>query len=73
MNVKFKDVGRGKKCFDVTMPELEYDSLYKAVKKAGALGSRDIEFMFDHDTNQGTVVVGGFRQVGTFSCHEESA
>jgi hypothetical protein len=67
MTVQFSNVGRGQKSWAVEMPHLDYSALYRAVKKAGALGSRDVDFEWDSETQTGAIFVGGFRQVGSFT------
>lgn len=67
--VKFKNLGRWKATFEASIKELDHGSLLKAVRPY--LMSRDVEFSVDPDTNEGRVLVGGFRAVGTFKVLEE--
>ena len=64
ITVEFSEVGRDKRKFTASMAELDHSCLYRAVKRAKAIMSKDIEFMADPDSNAGTVVVGGCRIVG---------
>lgn len=66
MTVQFENVGRNKKSWTADIEEINGDLLMRQIRKHGALGSRDVSFLWDDDTNEGVVVVGGFRQVGTF-------
>lgn len=66
MIIKFENVGRDRKTWEQTIPSFDTQTLYKAVKKQGALGSLGIEFEYDPETNTGDIYAG-FRQVGTFS------
>ncbi len=60
--VRFNKVGRTKKTWEVTLPDYTAEALVAEVSASGALLSGDI----DCDIETGTVLVGGFRQVGTF-------
>lgn len=71
MKVQFQNVGHSKKTWDAEILNLEHGSLFRAVKKAGALGSNGIEFEYDDVANQGDIYVGGFRHVGTFAVVRE--
>lgn len=64
--VYFKDVGGGKKSWEVTLTSLDFRSLLRAVKKEHAIGSRYPEFILD-ETNQLGSIFCGFRCCGTFS------
>lgn len=47
------------------MPDLEYGTLYREVKRKKALASKTIEF---HD---GVILIGGFRHAGTYYAEED--
>lgn len=65
--VIFVSVGRDHKSWETTLEQMPTEAiLEKLVRKSGALGSRDIECVFDEDLEYGTVIVGGFRPVGSF-------
>lgn len=75
MVILFENVGRGKRTFEIEAPgewtprTLNVDKLAKLARKvraAGGLMSRDVDFTYDDTTRTGTVLVGGFRPVGTF-------
>jgi hypothetical protein len=69
--VTFAGVGRAKKSWVSTLDHMpSEDELVKFVRKAKALGSNDIECVFDEDLEHGIVVVGGFRPVGAFRVEE---
>lgn len=65
MKVHFSNVGRDKKSFTAEIDELCHDKMLKIIRKY--VLSRDVEFHTKPpDHNTGTIVVGGFREVGTF-------
>jgi hypothetical protein len=64
MKVKFTDVGRLKKSWEVETKEIDYNFLYRQVKKNGALHSSDLDFY-----DNGTITAGG-RRVGMFEVAE---
>lgn len=64
MKVKFKEIGRNKDNWESECEELTYEWLYSQVKRY--LMSDNIDFSED-----GTVLVGGFRPVGKFEVVEE--
>lgn len=66
MKVRFSEVGRDKRSWESELADLSYGELLRAVKKAGALGSRGIDFDFNDETQRGLIWVGGFRPVGAF-------
>ena len=66
MKVEFTNVGRNKKSWIADLPVVNDARLHEAVKKSGALASRDIDFTFEDDEQSGEVLVGGFRAVGTW-------
>lgn len=70
--VRFSAVGRGKKSWSSTVSEFPSDAdLAKLVRKSKALGSNDIECVFDDESLEyGTVFVGGLRAVGAFKVEE---
>lgn len=59
---EFWDIGRGKAKATIVV-EQQTDFL-KAVRPY--LASREIDFDYDAEANLGTVLVGGFRDVGKF-------
>lgn len=69
--VIFVSVGRYHKSWETTLDQMPTEAiLVKLVRKSGALGSFDIECVFDDDLEYGTVIVGGFRPVGSFRVEE---
>ena len=72
MIVLFENVGRAKKTWASTVDAIEGDTLLREVRKHGALGSRDVSFLWDDETSEGVVVVGGFRHVGSFRLVEST-
>lgn len=63
--VQFIDVGRGKKCWNQTFQQEPTEPIIeRAVKKSGALMSRDIEAVFD--CADAGFIAAGFRPVGRF-------
>lgn len=72
MKLLFENVGREKRTFEIeadgewTPRVLDRDTLATKIRAAGRLMSSDVDFTFDDATKTGTVLVGGFRPVGTF-------
>lgn len=66
MKVFFENVGRDKRNWSAECKkDLDYDWLYSQVKSK--LLSSDIDFYLDrNDDHKGIIVVGGFREVGSF-------
>lgn len=62
--VKFENVGRGKMKWEMTLPNLEYKTLLKAVKQRHAIASRYPEFVIDDD-GSGSIFCG-FHFCGSF-------
>jgi hypothetical protein len=62
--VKFKDVGRNHKTWEVELPDTEPETLAKEARKAGLLSSV-VDCMGGH------VMVGGWRTVGTYEVLDE--
>lgn len=69
MKIKFTEVGRDKKSWSEDIPcvngLLSAKAMVKSIKKHRALASNGIEFLED-----GTIVVGGFREVGRWAFDE---
>ena len=65
--VRFENVGRDRKTWEVELCEIDYPSLYQAVKKKKALASKEIDFdWIGNDDTKGIVLAGG-REVGRFT------
>lgn len=60
MRIKFVDVGRNKRNWEVECAELTYDFMYKQVKSMSGILSQEVDFM-----DNGSILVG-FRSVGKF-------
>jgi hypothetical protein len=67
ITIIFHDVGRGKLCWKEEVESLSDKTLLKCIKSRHALASNTVEFYWNEDQCSGTIVVGGFRTVGTFS------
>lgn len=65
--VRFENVGAQKRSWETTLKKMDFNSLYRQVKTRGGLMSRGIEFACDEDARTGSIFVGMFRCVGTFS------
>jgi len=65
MKIEFKDVGRDKKSWTANVSKLDHASLYRAVKKAGALRSRDVDFGMEMTDGWGRIFAG-FQCVGSW-------
>lgn len=72
--VTFSSVGRGKVSWKQTFEEIDADVMCRAVKGKAHLMSNDIDLAWDNEErHKGTVIVGGFRVVGTFEVTGVSA
>ena len=68
IEVSFQNVGRGKNWWDAVIPGNNITAeIISEIKKKGALVSREIAIEFDATGMNGVILVGGFREVGTFS------
>lgn len=65
--IQLIDVGRNK--FNGEIKPKNEDAFYKEIKKH--LRSSDIEWIYDDSKNEGTIFVGGFRNVGHFKVLKE--
>lgn len=65
--VRFENVGACKRSWETTLKRIDFDTLYREVKKRGGIMSRGVEFTTDDDARTGLIFVGVFRCVGTFS------
>lgn len=65
--VEFKDVGRGHLSWSEVLNTFPDEAaLARLVKRKKALCSKGIDCVYDDDEEYGTVVVGGYRPVGSF-------
>jgi len=66
--VRFSNVGAGKRTWDATVPKVSDYHLIAAIRKAGALGSIEIDVDTEDDDwpFRGAIYVGVFRRVGTW-------
>ena len=65
--VRFENVGACKRSWETTLKRIDFDTLYREVKKRGGIMSRGVDFTTDDDARTGSIFVGVFRCVGTFS------
>lgn len=65
VKVEFRNVGRGKRTWTATLPDLSDVSLLREIRKNGGLASRGVEVEMEED-GTGAIFVGGWRMVGTF-------
>lgn len=65
--VRFENVGACKRSWETTLKRIDFGTLYREVKKRGGIMSRGIEFCTDDDARTGSIFVGVFRCVGTFT------
>lgn len=63
----FRAVGRDKKCWTSILRPATDDLILREIRRHGGLASRDIDAMIDDDGTHGVIIVGGFREVGTFT------
>jgi hypothetical protein len=65
--VTFREVGRDKRTWTNRLRQLPTEAvLEKLVRQNSSLMSSTIECVFDEDLEHGVVIVGGFREVGSF-------
>jgi hypothetical protein len=69
--VKFDNVGACKRSWQTTLKAIDFKTLYREVKTRGGIMSRGVEFCTDDDACTGSIFVGVFRCVGTFSWREQ--
>lgn len=71
--VEFRNVGMGHKSWtDSWAGPLTHARMVRSIKAQGALGSREIDFVFDDDGVNGRIYVGIFRRVGEFTVKAEA-
>lgn len=68
MKLKFVDVGRNKKSWEVEVPDspdhMTNSAIAKSIRKSHSLASRDLEWEIDLDAGVGAVFAG-MRRVGS--------
>lgn len=62
--VKFKNVGREKRCWEKETETLDEIKLSKEAKKNGAIKSNSVDVVLSENLESGIVIVGGWRTVG---------
>ena len=70
MRFSLTDVGRDRKSWATTMPEVSYERFLGEIRRHGALLSRDISFEFKQDDPEHGYIFAGIRPVGTFTIEE---
>jgi hypothetical protein len=68
--VRFENVGAHKRSWETTLKCIDFATLYREVKRRGGILSRGVDFCTDEEARTGTIFVGCFRRVGTFSWKE---
>lgn len=63
--IEFKEVGRGKVSWSEKINNLSHASIKRAIVKKGCVLSRDLDFTYDEEKNEGSIFAG-FRSIGTF-------
>jgi len=66
MKIEWIEVGAQKKSWSEELPNIQETTLYRAVKRGNALGSRCIDFYWDNEKQEGMIVVGNVRPAGRF-------
>lgn len=71
MKIRFCEVGRGKLTWEYEIPccddgQLDGLAMLKSIRRKNALGSRGVDF-----TDDGLILVGGFREVGRWEVAKE--
>lgn len=72
MKIHFDSIGRDKISWDAEIGTVSFDDLMASLRKGNALRSMDVEFQMDFNDpskngqQSGQVLVGGFREVGSF-------
>ena len=70
--IQFTDVGAQKKAWSATCPYSPADvhdvelTVLREVRRVSALMSREVDVWYNPDTGSGSIIVGGFRRVGSF-------
>jgi len=66
--IHFKEVGREKKTWSKQFKKsITEDDIVREVRKSRVLRSSDIDAEFSDNATTGTIIVGGWRAVGTFT------
>lgn len=75
VTVDFEKVGGGERSWSETFPKVNYDSILRAIRKSGALASKNLEIEVEEidGKTRGTIFVGGFRAVGKFTITKVAA
>lgn len=66
MIVDFIGVGMDDMSWQANIDELSYESLYRELKRKGAVMSQSVDFTYDDELKTGEIFVGIFRKVGSF-------
>lgn len=67
MKIHFKEVGRDKRSWTAEHKSPSDVWIAKEAKRGAGLMSRDIDVEMNECLSAGVVIVGGWRQVGTFT------
>lgn len=70
MKAHFYDVGRDKREWISEIETLDYETLYREVRRSGALLSNEIEFYQEKENEKNIVIEAGFRIVGRIQIEE---
>lgn len=65
--VHFKEIGRDKKSWSKIFPTISERGIAKEAKLGAGLMSSNVEAPLDDGGMSGTILVGGWREVGTFT------
>lgn len=71
--VHFKHVGRDKKSWSKQFGIISELAIAKEAKRTGGLMSGQVDAELSDNGSAGTILVGGWRPVGTFTIGDESA
>lgn len=73
MRIAVENVGRNKTSWEMDVwdePRAAAEQIYREVRKRRCLMSSEVDVTWDEGGRSGTVVVGGFRTVGTWRALE---
>jgi hypothetical protein len=66
ITIKFQEVGRDKKSWDKQFKQVDEEQISREAKRGAGLMSSGVDAEINDMGSAGIILVGGWRQVGTF-------
>jgi hypothetical protein len=70
--IDFVEVGRSIRSWTSQAMAPSDEAILAEIRRRGGLASRDVDIEWNDDGAGGVILVGGFRQVGTFRVRDEA-